>query len=217
MNNIQPDGDLRGTLRTLGNAISALIDPKPHHHDGTTRWLDSLYQQLTEAVPGEKCHRTGVNQSQPPLWVDASDQLHKIDTQIAQWQRDPGPYDGDLSHQRPPTPETVRRLHLLEKRPWRPQDCAHIATITNLLEQWSLKISELLSPATNWTLPNPCPACNTAVVYRKDSGGDLVRRPALQIGPYGCECGHCHYIWEPSYYVHLARVLGYEVPSGVLE
>src|ERR1700704_2512522 len=137
-----PDGNLTASLPALRSAISALIDPKPHYIDNTVRWVDSLYQQLIEAVPGEKCHRTGVNQSQPPLWVDASDLLRTIDSEVVRWQRNPGPGDGDLSHQRPPTPETVRRLRLIEARKWRPQDCAEIASITALIEQWALKISE---------------------------------------------------------------------------
>ena len=63
------DGDLPAARRNLDDAISALIDPKPEtrHVDdpdnpdgeGTTRieWLDALYVQLAEAIPGEKKHR----------------------------------------------------------------------------------------------------------------------------------------------------------------
>jgi hypothetical protein len=53
-----PDGHLPAAKRELSDAISKLIDPKPHtiHHDNNTtsiRWIDSLYTQLVEAIPGK--------------------------------------------------------------------------------------------------------------------------------------------------------------------
>lgn len=216
------DGNLPATLRKLGEAISALIDPKPqtiHRDDGTTsiEWLDSLYTQLVEAIPGEKKHRTGVSTSQPPMWIDASDQLVKIDRVVMSWHPAQPLFDGDLSPQHPPTPVTVARLQAIEGLPWRPQDCSLLEDYVADLLAWCEKIRELLSDAPKLTLPNPCPACGTKIVYRTDSAGEKVRRPALNIGATGCTCLHCHYTWEPQYFTHLARVLGYEMPAGVLE
>jgi hypothetical protein len=54
-------------------------------------------------------------------------------------------------------------------------------------------------------------------VYHRDSAGELVRQPALQIGVWGCECMACRAFWAPDRFVFLARVLGYELPEGVLE
>lgn len=215
------DGNLPEARRKLSNAISALIDPKPHtlkRDDGTTvEWLDSLYVQLVEAVPGERKHRTGVSASQPPMWVDASDQLGVIDRTVTSWHPQQPIFDGDLTPEHPPTPPTVARLQSLEATKWRPQDCSLLDGYTAQLVVWCDKITELLADAPKLTLPNPCPACGTKIVYRHDSAGDLVRRPALHIGANGCTCQHCRHTWGPELFTHLARVLGYEMPAGVLE
>ncbi|WP_424712782.1 DUF7340 domain-containing protein [Mycobacteroides abscessus] len=63
----------------------------------------------------------------------------------------------------------------------------------------------------------PCPACQKRWVYRRDSSGENVRQPALQLTAQGCSCQACRYTWDPSYFVHLARVLECPLPEGVLE
>ncbi|WP_396921645.1 hypothetical protein [Mycolicibacterium sp.] len=175
---IETDGNLPAARNKLSNAISALIDPKPTHRqldDGTNRieWMDSLYDQLTDAVPGRTI---------------------SCDTPIA-----------------------VIRLQAVERRTWRPQDTTLVESIAAEIEAWATEIRSLLDPVKRWTLPNPCPACDTAIVYRRNSANETVRQPALQIGPNGCVCQNCHHTWAPEYFQHLAQVLGYELPSGVLE
>lgn len=220
---IDEDGNIVAAMQRLDNAISALIDPKPETRqldDGSTaiEWLDPLYTQLVEAVPGEKKHRTGVSTSQPPMWIDASDLLHKINQMIISWEKHwpiplpsmwPFAYDDEYP--------TIQRLRILNRRKWRPQDTTTVETHAAHLESWADKIRELLADTPKLTLPNPCPNCDVAIVYRHDSAGDLVRRPALNIGQHGCECQNCHYIWSPAYFTHLAMVLGYDKPQGVLE
>lgn len=50
-----PDGDLPAALHRLSDAISALCDPTPHHLDtGHTTWLDPLYTQLHDSLPGQQ-------------------------------------------------------------------------------------------------------------------------------------------------------------------
>ena len=122
---------------------------------------------------------------------------------------------GDLSPDL--VPQVRIGLRELDLQSWRPQDCDRIDTITNQINSWCEQITTLLNPTPKWTLPNPCPACGTAIVYRKNSASETVRQPALQIGPMGCACQHCHHTWEPAYFQHLARVMGYELPPGVLE
>lgn len=212
---IAEDGNLPEARRELGNAISTLIDPKPHHDNetDTTRWVESLYIQLIEEVPGQQGTGHGVPRSIPPLCLDAADLLNEIDTAVACWEPRP---QLDASNDNPP-PITVIRLTTIEKRRWRPQDVNGINQIISNINSWVASIKQLLTPQRHWTLPNPCPACDTAVVYRKDSAGELVRQPALQIGPNGCECQRCHNKWAPEYFSHLARTLGYQLPPGVLE
>lgn len=203
-------GNLPAARRKLGNAISALIDPKPtnrNHDDGTSRieWVESLYDQLTDAIPGSQGNATRVPQSSPPMCIDAVDIMRDINTQTAMWEPRP---DIDITRD---TPIAVIRLQTIDKRKWRPQDTPLVDDIATAIDDWCERIRALLNPTRRWTLPNPCPACDTAVVYRRNSSGETVRQPALQIGPNGCECQHCHHTWEPGHFMHLARVLGYEL------
>lgn len=220
---LEEDGNIVAAMRRLDNAISALIDSKPTTRqldDDSTRieWLDPLYTQLVEAIPGEKKHRTGVSASQPPLWIDATDLLQKINSTVVSWEKNwpillPSMWKFAYEDEYP----TIQRLRILSRRKWRPQDTSKVDSYAALLESWAEKIIDLLADTPKLTLPNPCPSCDTAIVYRHDSAGDLVRRPALQIGANGCECQNCHYVWAPEYFQHLANVLGYELPEGVLE
>lgn len=214
---IETDGNLPAARNKLSNAISALIDPKPTHRqldDGTNRieWMDSLYDQLSDAVPGGQGNASRVPQSSPPMCIDAVDLMRKIEAATAEWEPRP---EIDISINTPPI--AVIRLQAVERRMWRPQDTTLVEQIAAEIESWCTEIRSLLDPAKRWTLPNPCPACDTAIVYRRNSANETVRQPALQIGPTGCVCQNCHHTWAPEYFQHLAQVLGYELPSGVLE
>ncbi len=210
------DGNLPAARQRLGNAISALIDPKPetrqHDTDGTKiEWLDSLYDQLCDAVPGGQGNGSSPPKSSPPMCIDAIDLLTSIRVKTSEWEPRP-----NIDASGDPGPIEIIRLKALDARLWRPQDCTHIATIATTIQGWCASIRELLTPERHWTLPNPCPACQTAIVYRKNSAGESVRQPALQIGPNGCTCQNCRYTWDPQHFAHLARVLG-TMPDGVLE
>lgn len=213
------DGNLPAARHQLDIAISNLIDPKPQTTpDGHIHWLDSLYQQLIEEIPGQQGTGHGVPRSIPPLCLDAAALLTEIDTAITCWEPNwpiplpsinPWAYEDDHP--------TVLRIRQLSTRKWRPQDTHSIQQIANNIQSWCSGIKAILTPTRRWALPNPCPACNTATVHRKDSAGETVRQPALQIGPNGCECQCCHHKWAPEYFQHLANVLGYKLPEGVLE
>lgn len=213
---IHEDGNLPAALHRLGNAISALIDPKPHTRqldDGDTRieWIDALYDQLCDAVPGGQGNATRIPQSSPPMCIDAVDLLNEIRHTLAKLA--PRPEIDALN----PAPIDVVRLRELDDRQWRPQDCDTIDTLTARINGWCESIKTMINPEPKWSLPNPCPACSTAIVYRHNSAGEIVRQRALQIGPLGCVCQNCHQVWQPEYFRHLASVLGYELPPSVLE
>lgn len=207
------DGNLPAALRDLGNAISTLVDPKPQTVEGDIHWTESLYDQLCDEVPGSQGNRSRVPHSSPPLCLDAAELKHEIDTAVGVWEPRP---PIDVSSGEPP-PITVIRLQALEQRKWRPQDVRGIEQIISNLLGWCESIKSLLNPTPKWTLPNKCPACNVAIVYRKNSGGEIVRQAALQIGPSGCVCQNCRHEWGPQLFQHLANVLGYKLPEGVLE
>ena len=208
-----PDGDLPGTLRHLGDAVSRLVDPKPQTVGGSIHWAESFYQQLCDAIPGTQGTRSAVPQSSPPLNLDASELKQEIDSGAARWIPKPHIDGADIN----PPWITVLRLHELEKQKLRPQDCSLLESMTERISGWVVQIHRLLYPEPQWTLPNCCPACNVAVVHRRNSAGEVVRQPALQIGANGCKCLSCHAEWGPALFQHLANVLGYELPTGVLE
>ena len=201
---MEADSLLPGAVDRLHAAVGALVDPIKRMAPGGVQVAPSLLEQLRQEVPASVGERAGRShgKSIPPIWADALDVVREIDDAVSAWQ--------------PDGCDTPARLSALASRRWRPEDVKGIDQIVSAVEAWSQAIRDLLDPPRRWTLPNPCPACNTAVVYRKDSSGETVRQPALQIGPNGCECAKCHTAWTPDKFVFLARLLG-TVPGNVLE
>lgn len=216
------DDNLPEARRHLEDAVSALIDPKPEHTDAGITWLDSLYDQLYDAIPGEQGAGNHAARSMPPLWADAVDMLGVIDSEVRKWQPAvPATFIGPLKPgwcrlHTSQAPTVTRLAFIVAERAWRPQDARLLDDWTTQLQRWAIDIAAKLTPDAKWTLPNPCPACNVATVYRYDAG-DRVRKPALHIGPLGCECLNCHHVWGPQLFQLLASVLGYPLPDGVLQ
>lgn len=232
------DGNLPAAREHLHNAIAALIDPVPalagqpdcpdchnqncepdcteHRCPGHTTFTDSLYIQLYDAVPGEQGTGHGTARSLPALWLDAAKTLSEIDAATRKWV----PWYEHCRQcqhcaQKPPT---VARLEILRDRRWRPQDCAEIRSKTADLERWVIDIETLLTPQHVKHVAAACPACGHKTAQRRDSAGELVRVPALQIvTDTGCTCIVCKATWGPQLYLHLCRVLGFPLPAGVLE
>ena len=102
---------------------------------------------------------------------------------------------------------STERFSALTERTWSVEDTKRLGQMSDALEQWVAQIKELLDPPARWSLPNPCPACGTAVVHRIQDG-ERVRTAALQIGPKGCERQRCRTTWSPERFVWLSRVLG---------
>jgi hypothetical protein len=199
-----PDGALAPALDRLYAAVAGLIDPIKEMHDGVIRAADSLYKQLAEAVPGQFMGRSGLAHSQPPLWVDACDLRAAIDAKTREWQ--------------PERPTTPARLRAVAASPWRPQDTSTVERYASQTASWAVSVQSLLNPASVKQLSAPCPACGAKSAFRRDSAGERVRVPALQIiTELGCTCLVCRHTWGPELYLHLARVLGFETPAGVIE
>jgi hypothetical protein len=68
-------------------------------------------------------------------------------------------------------------------------------------------------------LSSPCLACGATTAFKRDSAGERVRVPALQIvTEIGCTLpGLPAHLGGPGAVLHLARVLGFETPAGVIE
>lgn len=213
------DGSVPVSLERLRDGVSALTDPKLQMVGGRKQWAEPLYRSLCRSVGHTESdgYFLGVAKSQPLIWADAFDVRHDIDTTVKCWQPDPGTFDGDLTDNRPATPETVRRLRILEARSWRPQDCGTMDRYSIQLQTWCDRITHLLNPEPVKSVSAPCPACGRQWVYRQDSAGETVRHRALQLTVQGCVCQACRYEWAPKYFVHLARVLECPLPEGILE
>ena len=202
------DGNLPATLTQLGDAIHRLCGPQSRFIDGKLLYAQSRYMQLLDSIAGEQVNTGGGggSKSQPPCWLDAVKLVDEIDTAIAIAQP---AYTG--------VPPTVGRLRWIEKRSWRPQDCHQIEQITRAVAEWADEIDALLDPPQRWTLPDPCPACGEKTAYRRDSGGDRVRGPALQIDTKTCRCNNCHAMWPREKFEWLGLLLGRNKPEGVVE
>jgi hypothetical protein len=201
------DGSLPATLTALDDALYALIGPQTRLIDGRMIGAPSRYMELAASVTGEQANTGGGggSKSRPPFWTDAFDKIREIDEKVALWQP---AFTG--------VPPTVGRLRCLRARGWRPQDCRQLEGFAADCARWASDVDALLNPPRRWTLPSPCPACNTDTVYRRDNGGEMIRQPALQIAAEGCFCAKCRAYWAPDRFVWLARVLG-SLPENVLE
>lgn len=203
----QEDGALQPALSLLADAIHRLCGPQSRFMEGKLVWAESRYMQLRDATAGEQVNPGGGggSKSQIPFWTDAFDILNEIDTTVECWQP---AFTG--------VPPTVGRLKWIEQRKWRPMDTRQIEQITGAVAEWAAEIDALLDPPNRWTLPDPCPACSHKTAYRRDSGGERVRGPALQIDPNGCRCAACGAFWEPTKFEWLGKLLGREKPEGVV-
>lgn len=202
------DGNLPAAKEALQDAVHAISGSQTQIIDDKMVATPSRYLQLRDSITGEQINSGGGrgSKSRPPCWLDALDKLNEIDTTLEIWQPT---YIG--------VPPTVGRLRWLLRKRWRPMDVKQIEQMTEVIDGWAAQIDALLNPPRKWTLPSPCPACGATIVQRRDSAGETVRQPALQVGVDGCHCVKCRTVWGPHLFTHLARVLGYEMPSGVLE
>lgn len=222
----QTADNLPAARRRLDCAISALIDPKPipiQRDNGTTtiEWLDSLYDQLCDAVAGQTGERSG-GHSTTPIWADIIDTLNDIHKHITQWHP-----EWPLIDAMNPTPPAVLRLQAIAQRTWTVEDTQHVETIAATLEGFAANITAKLSPEPVIYLMAPapqkgaaaCTACGTDYVWRKDPSDNNKpkRQPALKVTKDGCHCQECKAAWEPGQLRMLAAALGYPLPQGVLE
>jgi hypothetical protein len=198
---------LPGALDKLYAAVSGLTDPIKEMVDGAILVAPSLWEQLLSAIPGTKGEGTGrlAGRSVPPLRTDALALRIEIDDTVREW----------LNALPSSTPVGLRALAAAR---WRPQDTRDIDEIAARVESWAVAVQSLLNPTSTKTISAPCPACGATHAFRRDSAGERVRSPALQIETQiGCTCQVCRHTWGPELYLHLARVLGFETPPGVLE
>lgn len=199
------DGNIQAARTKLDRAVERLINQRTAvYHDGS-HYAPSLYDCLVSDLAGTQGDNKTPAKSLPPVWIDALQLRGDIDGQTHKWVPRPG--------------NTPHRLLLLKHQTWRPQDTDNVTDIARQVDVWCEKILNLLDPQPHkFIADTACPSCGTRTVYRKDSGGEQVRQPALKLeANVGCECQACKTSWGPELYLHLARLLGFNAPEGVLE
>lgn len=199
------DGNIQAARTKLGRAVQRLTAPRPAVYHDRTLYAPSLYACLLDDVAGTQGDTRTPAKSLPPIWIDATQLRFDIDTQSLKWL----PVQGT-------TPE---RLQLLSAKSFRPQDFDMVNTIAAKVDTWCESIINLIiNPKARKYISAPCPACNQERVYRRDSGGDNVREPALKwTANVGFECAACKAHWAPDQTLFFSKLLGFELPEGVLE
>ena len=198
------DGNIVAAKKRFGVAVDRLLDKRPAVYHDCTLYAPSLYDCLVSDLAGTQGDTRTPAKSIPPLWIDACQLRSDIDNQTQQWLPVPG--------------STWQRLKILSGKPWRPQDTDHVSGMARTVDGWCESITSLLDPQSCKFISAACPSCGRETIYRKDSGGEVVRQPALKLEiNVGCQCQHCKAFWAPDRYLFLCRLLGFELPEGVLE
>mgnify|MGYP007086242251 FL=1 len=200
------DGNIQAAKSNLDQAVDRLCAPRPAIFQHRMRYAPSLYDALRQDLAGTQGDHKSHAKSQPPIWIDACQLLSEIDGQTRKW----SPGHAGMG--------TCGRLAVIAGKSWRPQDTDHVNLITSTVLRWCDAITGMLEPQSVKTISAPCPSCGRNSVFGKDSAGDVVRRPALRIvGTQGCTCAACDAHWSPDRYLFLCKLLGFDLPEGVLE
>jgi len=198
------DGNIQAARTKLTRAVDRLCKPRMAVYHDRTHYAMSLYCQLESDLAGTQGDTRTPAKSLPPLWIDAVQVLGDMDNQTRKWF--------------PRGKSTPDRLGALDSLPWRPQDTDKVTTIATTVEAWCETIINLIDPKAQMHITAACPSCGRAIVYRRDSGGDLVRQEALKWTPNaGFQCQACKASWSPEQTLFFAKLLGIELPEGVLE
>ena len=198
------DGNITAAARKLNLAVDRLCKPRMAVYHDQIRYALSLYRQLQEDLPGKKGDSRTPAKSLPPLWIDAAQLRIDMDSQTRSWC--------------PKEQGIPQRLGNLSAKTWRPQDTDLVTEMARMVDMWCETILHLLDPESVKHISAPCPSCGRAFIYRRDSAGESVRQPALKVVTnVGASCQHCDAHWAPDRYMFLCRLLGFDLPEGVLE
>lgn len=161
----------------------------------------SLYTQIRDDIQGlTGTTGLGKSESRPPLWVDGIDWLNKVDAIAEAW----------TPHH---TGGTVERLdELTRNHTFGPDDTSWLHQSAKTVRAVVVEGENLLQgqQVRRFDVVAPCPECGKRTVYRRDSGGDMVRQTALQLTVHGCTCVACGTWWDRDHLNFLAEVIGCE-------
>ena len=197
------DGNITAAATKLTRAVDRLCKPRMAVYHDQIRYALSLYRQLQEDLPGKKGDSRTPAKSLPPLWIDAAQLRIDMDLQTRNWYRKER--------------GIPQRLGALAATSWRPQDTEHVTDMARTVDMWCETILHLLDPESVKHISAPCPSCGRSFIYVQRDGESL-RQPALKVVTnVGASCQHCDAHWAPDRYMILCRLLGFDLPEGVLE
>lgn len=212
--------NLRAAIERLRAAVGRLVNPADNYLNNTYIRVPGLYLQLFDAVhldPQSNAGQGGGGKSRPPMWTDAADQLNNIDMMVGIWPT------GSAGN-------TIAQLKALAAKTWTVEQTNQVKRLAGIINAWADDITTLLnhdhvkyiyaldSDGNKQRVPASCPNCGVSTVQKRDSGGEVVRSPALQvITEQGATCQECSEFWPPERYVDLCKQLGFPLPAGVLE
>jgi len=209
---------LSGVREQLDDAVQDLIGVRhgtitvDTPSGGTTIravYRDSVYTEMLSELPGFQGTAMGsVAASMPPLWIDGLAWLNDVHATVDRWVR---------TYQLRADLTVTEQLDALTALTWRPQDVPLVHDIADTIRHWVRQAVSLIDGEEHrkMELVAACPSCGTKVVFRRDSGGDVVRQAALSLTIRGCVCLACKAQWGPPLFEHLAAVLGCEQVPGV--
>ena len=198
------DGNITAAATKLTRAVDRLCKPRMAVYHDQIRYALSLYCQLESDLAGTQGDTRTPAKSLPPLWIDAAQLRIDMDSQTRSWC--------------PKEQGIPQRLGNLSAKTWRPQDTDLVTEMARMVDMWCETILHLLDPESVKHISAPCPSCGRAFIYRRDSAGESVRQPALKVVTnVGASCQHCDAHWAPDRYMFLCRLLGFDLPEGVLE
>ncbi len=205
---------LAGALDQFRNTVHELVGTRSgtiSTDDGHKRAVgDSLYQLMKDSITGviRESEGSSEKRSTPPLWLDCSSWIDSVDREVRSW---------GFSGEGPSEHATVNRLFAMADAGWRPDDVTVLNNATRIITKWIVKAENLLDGERRFTIAASCPACNESTIRKRDSAGEWVRQPALQVNAQGAHCVACQTYWAPEYFDLLASAIGCEKPAGVLE
>lgn len=186
--------DLADAVQRLQAAAAGLVDGEVASLDGRLVEAMSLYEELRECLGGggpTDCSGKSATLARSPIWVSAFSLLDEIDTAIRIW--------SDVAD----TPSGIREL---AARRWTTDDTHRVIQVARAIEDWTKQAEALMNPRSV-QVRRACPACSERYVYKRDSCGDRVRTPTLQLDSEGVKCLACRASWTYAQAHFLQRLL----------
>lgn len=187
--------DLADVVQRLQVVADALVGREVAYLDGTTLTYLSLYEELCELSSGGggngESYAATFERGQAPMWITGWALVYEIDTAVALW-TDAG--------------NTVDGIRQLTERHWTTDQLRQLTELTDNIVKWVGAAERLINPRTV-QVRRPCPVCAARYTYTKDTHGDHVRTPALQLDAEGVRCLSCRASWGLDQAEFLQRLM----------